>query len=203
MEYRGYSEAELVCNRAALLLYGGDEAARRAWALEVAGNFASEGPLVEAHSLPELEAALHRNNGIVFVPAVLGAGLEGQAQILRCIHEREERPKLILGLSMNPDDALSQGVLRDDLAYRLKPARVNLDDPDVLSAIRARRNRAEEALAAAKTLVPSSVRKAQPAGRIKKKPAPKRVARAKVAAKKVAAKRKSATKTRKKMKKKR
>ena len=198
MEYRGYSEDELVCNRAALLLYGGDEADRRAWALEVAGNFAGEGPLVEAHNLSELEAALQRNNGVVFVPAVLGAGLESQAQILRCMHEREERPKLILGLSMNPDDALSQGVLRDDLAYRLKPARVNLDDPSVLNTIRARRHRAEEALAAAKTLVPSSSRQTQLAARPKKRLAPKKVSRAKVAAK-----RKSPTKARRKRKKKR
>ncbi len=198
MEYRGYSEDELVCNRVALLLYGGDEADRRVWALEAAGNFGSEGPLVEAHSLPELEAALQRNNGVVFVAAVLGAGLEGQAQILRCMHEREERPKLILGLSMNPEDALSQGVLRDDLAYRLKPARVNLDDPSVLNAIRARRHRAEEALAAAKTLMPSGSRQTQLAARLKRKPAPKRVTRAKGAAKK-----KSATKARKKTKKKR
>jgi hypothetical protein len=198
MEYRGYSEDELVCNRAALLLYGGDEADRRAWALEAAGNFASEGPLVEARSLSELEAALQRNNGVVFVPAVLSAGLESQALILRCMHEREERPKLILGLSMNPDDALSQGVLRDDLAYRLKPARVNLDDPSVQNVIQARRHKAEEALAAAKTLVPSSLRRTHLAARLKKKTAPKRVSRAKVAAKK-----KSPTKARKKTKKKR
>src|SRR6266852_6001351 len=177
MEYRGYSEDELVCNRAALLLYGGDEADRRAWALE---------------------AALQRNNGVVFVPAVLGAGFEGQSHILRCMHEREERPKLILGLSMNPDDALSQGILRDDLAYRLKPARVNLDDPSVFSAIRARRQRAEEALGAAKTLVPSGLRQTQLAARMKRKPAPQRVSRAKRAARK-----KSSTKARRKTKKKR
>ena len=198
MDYRGYNEDELVCNRAALLLYGGDEANRRAWALEAAGNFASEGPLVEAHRLPDLDAALQRNNGVVFVPAVLGAGLEGQSQILRCMHEREERPKLILGLSMNPDDALSQGILRDDLAYRLKPARVNLDDPRVLSAIRARRERAEEALAAAKTLVPSGLRQTQLAARTKRKPAPKKVSRVKSAARK-----KSPTKAGKKMKRRR
>jgi hypothetical protein len=198
MEYRGYSEDELVCNRAALLLYGGTEDDRRAWALEVAGNFAGEGPLVEVHNLPELEAALQRSDGVVFVSAVLGVGLEGQAQILRCMHEREERPKLILGLSINPDQALSEGVLRDDLAYRLKPARVNLDDPVLLNAIRARRQRAEEALAAAKTLVPSGSRQAHPPSRLKRKPAPKRVSRAKLAAKRT-----SATKARKKSRKRR
>jgi len=99
---------------------------------------------------------------------------------------------------MNPDDALSQGILRDDLAYRLKPARVNLDDPSVFSAIRARRQRAEEALAAAKTLVPSGLRQTQLAARMKRKPAPKRVSRAKRAARK-----KSSSKARRKTKKKR
>jgi hypothetical protein len=88
--------------------------------------------------------------------------------------------------------------LRDDLAYRLKPARVNLDDPSVLSAIRARRQRAEEALAAAKTLVPSGLRQTQRAARTKRKPAPKKVSRAKGAAKK-----KSPTKATRKTKKKR
>jgi hypothetical protein len=164
MEYRGYREDELVSNRAALLLYGGDDADRRAWALEAAGNFAAEGALVVARNLPELEPALQRNRGVVFAPAVLGLGLDGQALILRCMQEREERPKLVLGLSMTPEAALQQGVLRDDLAYRLRSAQVNLSDPNVSEAIRVRRHRAEEALAAAKALLP-------PASRPKQSPA--------------------------------
>src|SRR5215813_1349303 len=158
MEYRGYREDELVSNRAALLLYGGEDADRRAWALEAAGNFAAEGALVEARNLPELEPALQRNRGVVFVPAVLGLGLDGQGQILRCMQEREERPKLVLGLSMTPEAALQEGVLRDDLAYRLRSAHVNLSDLNVSEAIRARRHRAEEALAAAKALIPPAPR---------------------------------------------
>src|SRR5262249_51855056 len=161
MEYRGYREDELVSNRAALLLYGGEVADRRAWALEAAGNFADEGPLVEARNLPELEPALLRNQGVVFVPAVLGLGLDGQMQILRCMQEREERQKRVLGLAMPPQDALEQGVLRDDLAYRLRPAHVNLSDPNVSQAIRERRHRAEEALAAAKALMPPPPRPRQ------------------------------------------
>ena len=188
MEYRGYREDELVSNRAALLLYGGEDADRRAWALEAAGNFAAEGPLVEARNLPELEPALQRNRGVVFVPAVLGLGLDGQSQILRCMQEREERPKLVLGLSMAPEDALQQGVLRDDLAYRLKSAQVNLSDPSVSEAIRARRHRAEEAMAAAKALIPparprQSTPHSVPRRAVKKSAVKKPVAKAKRARK--------------------
>lgn len=189
MEYRGYREDELVSNRAALLLYGGEVADRRAWALEAAGNFADEGPLVEARNLPELEPALLRNQGVVFVPAVLGLGLDGQMQILRCMQEREERPKLVLGLSMTPQDALEQGVLRDDLAYRLRSAHVNLSDPNVSQAIRERRHRAEEALAAAKALMPPPPRPRQASAHpahpppVKKRRVKKPAAKAKRAAK--------------------
>ena len=58
MEYGGYTEEDLVSNRSALLLYGGDEAERRAWAHEAAGHFASEGPLVEVRSAQELATVL-------------------------------------------------------------------------------------------------------------------------------------------------
>ena len=183
MEYRGYREDELVSNRAALLLFGGEDADRRAWALEAAGNFAAEGALVEARNLPELEPALQRNRGVVFVPAVLGLGLDGQAQILRCMQEREERPKLVLGLSMTPEAALQEGVLRDDLAYRLRSAHVNLSDPNVSEAIRVRRHRAEEALAAAKALIPSAPRVKQVTAHSGHPPAAKRGAIKKLAAK--------------------
>ncbi|HZA13286.1 MAG TPA: hypothetical protein VE618_02265, partial [Myxococcaceae bacterium] len=37
--YRGYPEQALITNRSSLLLFGGSEAERRAWADEAAANF--------------------------------------------------------------------------------------------------------------------------------------------------------------------
>ena len=158
MEYRGYSENELVSNRAALLLYGGSENDRRRWALEAAGNFAEEGPLVEVATASELETALEPTTGVILVADGQALGLEGQAQLLRCLKEREERPKLVIAIPSSPEAALVQGTLREDLSYRLQSARVNLDAPGLREAIRTRRERAEEALADAKTLLPSGAR---------------------------------------------
>jgi DNA-binding NtrC family response regulator len=92
---------------------------------------------------------------VVFVPDALGLGLEAQSQLLRCLQEREERPKIIIGLSRLPDEALQQGLLRDDLSYRLRLARVNLDVPGLREVLQARRRKMEEKLAAAKELVHS------------------------------------------------
>jgi hypothetical protein len=153
VEYGGYSEEDLVSNRAALLLYGGDEAERRTWAHEAAGHFAAEGPLAEIRSAQELSGPLGRPRGVVFVPDALALGLEAQSQILRCLQEREERPKIIIGLSRLPDEALQQGLLRDDLSYRLRLARVNLDAEGLRETLQARRRKLEEKLAAAKELV--------------------------------------------------
>jgi hypothetical protein len=155
VEYGGYTEEDLVSNRAALLLYGGDDSERRAWAHEAAGHFAAEGPLVEIRSAPELAKALGQSRGVVFIPDALALGLDAQSQILRCLQEREERPKIVIGLPRLPDEALQQGVLRDDLSYRLRLARVNLDAEGLREALVGRRRKLEEKLAAAKELVHS------------------------------------------------
>src|SRR5262249_26991223 len=99
VEYGGYTEEDLVSNRSALLLYGGEENDRRAWAHEAAGHYAGEGPLVEVHSADELVKALAQTRGVVFVLDALSVGLEAQSLILRTLQEREERPKVIVGLS--------------------------------------------------------------------------------------------------------
>ncbi len=181
MEYRGYSENELISNRAALLLYGGSENDRRRWALEAAGNFVEEGQLVEVAAVSELEKTLEPTKGVVFVADGLQLGLEGQAQLLRCLKEREERPKLVIGLPLSPEAALEQGTLREDLSYRLQSARVNLDAPGLRDAIRTRRERAEEALADAKTLLPAAARPkskaARPPKKVARRAAPKKKSR--------------------------
>lgn len=162
MEYGGYSEEDLVSNRAALLLYGGNEADRRAWAHESAGHFAGEGALIEIRSPQELANSLTRSRGVLFIPDALALGLEPQSQILRCLQEREERPKIIIGLPRLPDEALQQGLLRDDLSYRLRLARVNLDAEGLREVVQARRRKLEERLAAAKELI-----QARPGKRVK------------------------------------
>lgn len=140
---QGYRENELVANRAALLLHGGSEAERRAWAEEAAENFPSEGALVEVPSPAALGAALSQARGVVFIPDVLSLGDAGQLQVLRCLMEKEERPKLVLALSMSPSEALQQGLLRDDLYFRLRQARVDLSDAALKEELRARRAKAE------------------------------------------------------------
>src|SRR5262249_9076263 len=114
----------------------------------------------------------------------------------------EERPKVIVGLSRLPDEALQLGLLRDDLSYRLRLARVNLDSEALRETLPARRRKLEEKLAAAKELLPSkpAKRAKPPAPRPKKSSArrpasrPKR-SRPRPAAKR-SAKRKSAMKRR-------
>ncbi len=169
MEYGGYTEDDLIANRSALLLYGGTEAERRAWAHEASGHFASEGPLLEIHNADELQRGLAQGRGVAFIPDALALGLDAQGQVLRCIQEREERPKIVVGLSRLPDEAIQQGVLREDLSYRLRLARVNLDANGLRESIEARRAKLEEKLAAAKELVqPRKKRKRSKGRRVEK-----------------------------------
>ncbi len=141
MTYQGYREDELISNRAALLLYAGSEGVRRAWAEEAAAQFPNEGPLVVVTSA--LVPALERSRGVVYVVDVLALGYEGQGLILRGLREKEERPKWVLGLSSSPADARRAGTLRDDLAYRLDQAQVNLGTPGLKDVLRARRMKAQ------------------------------------------------------------
>ncbi|HME90649.1 MAG TPA: Fis family transcriptional regulator [Myxococcaceae bacterium] len=193
VEYGGYAEEDLISNRSALLLYGGNEEDRRAWAYEAGAHFASEGSVVEARTAAELVRGLELARGTVFVPDVLGLGLDAQSMVLRCLQEREERPKIVLGLSRLPDEAIQQGLLREDLSYRLRLARVNLDAEGLREAIQARREKLEQKLAAAKELVqPKAVKKkpSKPARRASRdkrparKPAKKKSARSKPRARK-------------------
>ncbi len=204
VEYGGYAEEDLISNRAALLLYGGTEEERRAWAYESGAHFASEGPVVEARSADELHRALEQTRGTVYIPDVLGLGLDPQSWVLRCLQEREERPKIVLGLSRLPDEAIQQGLLREDLSYRLRLARVNLDSEGLREGIRARREKLEQKLASAKDLLQSKAAKkrtAKPArkdsrGKGAARKSPKKPARSKSPARKSAAGHKSRSKAR-------
>src|SRR5258708_35768460 len=92
VEYGGYAEEDLISNRSALLLYGGNEEERRAWAYEAGAHFASEGSVVEARTAEELQRGLEQSRGIGYIPDVLGLGLDAQSLALRCLQEREGRP---------------------------------------------------------------------------------------------------------------
>lgn len=147
MTPRGYREEELVSNRASLLLAGGSEDERRAWAEEARAHFAHEGPLVEVRQPAELAAALRAPRGVVFVPDALKLGLDAQAQLMRCLQQQEERPKLVIGLPGTVDVALARGTLRDDLHYRLHQAQVDLATEGLREVLRRRREKAAAELA--------------------------------------------------------
>lgn len=152
MTGRGYREEELVANRASLLLSGGSEDERRAWANEAAEHFAAEGPLVEVRSAAELAQALKAPRGVVFIPDVGKLEPVAQAQLLRCLQLQEERPKVVVGLAGSPDQARTRGTLREDLHYRLHQALVDMNAEGLRDALKKRRAQAaaERAARAAK-----------------------------------------------------
>ena len=133
-----YSEEELVQNRSAVLLYGGTPNERRAWAEEVATAFPAA-RLVPVSRADELSQALALRDAVVLVEDLVALGDAGQAQIIQCLLRQEERPKLVLGLKLAADTARAQGLLRDDLHFRLQIAKVDLDAESVRQAIQKRR----------------------------------------------------------------
>jgi hypothetical protein len=46
--------------------------------------------------------------------------------VVRVLREKEERPKLVLGLSMSPDTALEKGTLTEDLKYWLSRSTIDV-----------------------------------------------------------------------------
>ncbi|HET9451521.1 MAG TPA: Fis family transcriptional regulator [Aggregicoccus sp.] len=152
MTGRGYREEELVSNRASLLLSGGTEDERRAWAQEAAEHFAAEGPLVEVRTAAELPAALKAPRGVVFIPDVSKLEHSAQALLLRCLQLQEERPKVVVGLAGQPEQARTRGTLREDLHYRLHQALVDMNAEGLRDALKKRRAAAaaERAALAAK-----------------------------------------------------
>lgn len=136
----GYSEAALVANRACVLLWGGTEPDRRAWAEEAAST-AGEGLRVAATDA-EVERALQAARGVVYVPDAASLSEATQRTLVHCVREREEKPKIVAGLSSSPQRALDTGALRPDLEYALALGRVDLAAPEVKEGIKARRGAA-------------------------------------------------------------
>ncbi|WP_223640295.1 Fis family transcriptional regulator [Corallococcus sp. EGB] len=146
MALRGYREEDLVSNRASLLIHGGTEDERRAWAEEAARNFGV--PLTEVRQPLELSGALRQPNGVVFIPDVAKLPLDAQGLILRCLQMQEERPKVVVGVSGAAMAALTRGTLREDLHYRLNQAQVDLQTDGLRDALKRRWAQQAEALAA-------------------------------------------------------
>jgi hypothetical protein len=142
MALPGYREADLVTNRATCLLFGGTEPDRRAWAEEASRGFDGEGFTV-VEQPGQLADALGKTHGVVYVPDVAALPRDAQQSILRALLEREERPKLVLGLGATPQDAMAKGFLLDGLSFRLQQAQVDLSAAGVRDAIRARRAKAK------------------------------------------------------------
>ncbi|MGA9525703.1 MAG: Fis family transcriptional regulator, partial [Myxococcaceae bacterium] len=131
MSAQGYPEAALVANRTSLLLCGGSDSDRRAWAEEAASNFEGEGPLRVATDDAQLLQAFATARGVVFIPDVSAISSNRQGELVRILRLREERPKFVVGIAGSPVTAREQGRIRWDLSYVLQVARVNLDDPAV------------------------------------------------------------------------
>lgn len=167
-----YSESELISNRSAVLLCGGSATERRTWAEDAAGHFEGEGELVWVKLPAELLPALAKRGGVVGVEDVTIFDHAAQGQILNCLMRQEERPKLVLGVRMAADAARADGLLRDDLHYRLKVAQVDLTSEEVKAAMRAR---TPMRLAREKAVKSAAATKPKPGGPAKVAPPAKRI----------------------------
>ena len=137
---QGYREEQLVHNRAAVVVWGGAEADRRDWASEAAASLEPEHGLHEVTDPAQLLKALVGGRGVVYVPDAANLPGEVQRDLVRTLREKEERPKVVLGLSQSPDQVLQKGQWRDDLHFAFARGRVDLSDATVKAA-RAKRKK--------------------------------------------------------------
>ena len=121
----GYSLDALKKNRVSTLLYGASEADRRAFALAASQELDGAG-LVEVKDAPGLERAVGNARAVVYVPDVTVLPPVTQRFLVRLLREREERPKLVLGLGTTPETALEKGGLTEDLKFWLSPSTVEV-----------------------------------------------------------------------------
>jgi hypothetical protein len=120
-----YSLEALKKNRVSTLVYGGAEADRRAVALTAAQELAGAG-LIEAKDPASVERALGSVRSVVYVPDVTSLPGATQRLLVRVMREREERPKLVLGLPVSPETAAEKGGLTEDLRYWLQGSTVEV-----------------------------------------------------------------------------
>lgn len=120
-----YSTEQLKKNRASMLLFGGGEADRRAFAVAAAAALPGE-PFLEAKAADQLSRALTAQRGTIYIPDVSAIPASLQREAVRVLREREERPRLAFGLSTSVDTAVEKGGLTEDLRYWLRTATVDV-----------------------------------------------------------------------------
>jgi hypothetical protein len=121
-----YSLDALKKNRVSTLVYGGAEADRRGVAITASQELPGAGVLVEAKDASSLERALSNPRSVVYVPDVTALPPTTQRLLVRVMREREERPKLVLGLPISPDTATEKGGLTEDLKFWLARSTVEV-----------------------------------------------------------------------------
>lgn len=120
-----YTAEQLKKNRASLLMVGGVEADRRAFALAAAQALPGE-PFIEVREAAQVERALRSHRGTVYVPDVTAVPAATQRELVRVLREQEERPRFVLGLPVSIEAAAEKGGLTDDLRYWLRSATVDV-----------------------------------------------------------------------------
>jgi hypothetical protein len=120
-----YSLDALKKNRVSTLLYGGTEADRRALAVAATQELEGAG-LIEAKDAEALERSITSSRAVVYVPDITLISPVTQRFVVRMLREREERPKLVLGLPTTPETAAQKGGLTEDLRYWLTHSTVEV-----------------------------------------------------------------------------
>lgn len=112
-------------NRVSTIVFGGTEADRRAFA-EAAVEALDGAGFIEAKDAAAVERSLTSSRAVIYVPDLAVLSPTAQRAVVRVLREKEERPKLVLGLSMTPETALEKGALTEDLKYWLGRSTVDV-----------------------------------------------------------------------------
>ncbi len=120
-----YTADQLKKNRASMLMLGGSEGERRAFAVSAAQALPGE-PFLEAKEPAQVLRALKSHRGTVYVPDAAVLPEATQREVVRVLREQEERPRLAIGLSTTLDAASEKGLLTDDLRYWLRTSTIDL-----------------------------------------------------------------------------
>ncbi|MDP3232930.1 MAG: hypothetical protein Q8S33_35425 [Myxococcales bacterium] len=120
-----YTAEQLKKNRASMLMVGGAEADRRAFALAAAQALPGE-PFVEVKEAAQVLRALKSHRGTVYVPDASALPAATQREVVRVLREQEERPRFVFGLATSVETANEKGGLTDDLRYWLRSATIDV-----------------------------------------------------------------------------
>ncbi|MGV3620262.1 MAG: hypothetical protein ACO1OB_05575 [Archangium sp.] len=120
-----YALDALKKNRASMLLFGGSEADRRAFASAVPSELEGAS-FIEVKDVPALEKSFNQSKSVVYVPDVSALPAVAQRALVRVLREKEERSKYIIGMQTTPDTAVDKGTLTEDLRFWLRQATVDV-----------------------------------------------------------------------------